>query len=103
MKNMMVLGYPEGLKGENISVISRIMALIDVYDALANDRIYKKAMPYDEVEKLINDGSGKAFDPKVVNIFNLVKGELKNTNELHKDNLYDPNLNRDFIDKIDKI
>lgn len=78
-------GYPENLKGEEISVISRIMALIDVYDALANDRVYKKAMPYEEVEEIINSQSEKSFDPKVINIFLIVKDELKEINEQYKD------------------
>lgn len=78
-------GYPEKLKGVEISVISRIMALIDVYDALANDRVYKKAMSYEEVEEFMNSQSGKSFDPKVVNIFLLVKDELKAINEQYKD------------------
>ena len=78
-------GYPEGLKGEEISLNSRIMSLIDVYDALANDRIYKKAMPYEEVEEFMKSQIGKSFDPKVVNIFLLVKDELKRINEENKD------------------
>lgn len=78
-------GYPEKLKGEEISVISRIMALIDVYDALANDRVYKKALPYEEVEQYIQEQSGKAFDPKIVNVFMLVKDEIKKINEANKD------------------
>ena len=78
-------GYPENLKGDEISTNSKIMALIDVYDALANERVYKKAMPYDEVEQFMRDQSGKAFDPKVVNIFLLVKDKLKQINEENKD------------------
>ncbi len=78
-------GYPEGLKGEKITTVSRIMALIDVYDALANPRIYKPAMPYDEVEKYIKDQSGKAFDPRIVNIFEQVTDQLKEINENNKD------------------
>ena len=78
-------GYPECLKGDEISVISRIMALIDVYDALSNKRVYKDALPYEEVEKYITEQSGKAFDPKVVNIFSLVKENLKEINESNKD------------------
>ena len=61
-------GYPDGLKGEKINIISRIMAVIDVYDALVNDRVYKKAMSYEEAEKYIISQSGKAFDAKIVNI-----------------------------------
>ena len=47
-------GYPDGLKGEEIDIISRVMAIIDVYDALVNDRVYKKAMPYEEAEEYYN-------------------------------------------------
>lgn len=78
-------GYPEGLKSDEISMNSKIMSLIDVYDALANDRVYKKAMPYDEVEEFMKSQSGKSFDPKVVNIFLLVKDELRRINEENKD------------------
>ena len=78
-------GYPEGLKGEEISVAARLMALVDVYDALANDRVYKKAMPYEEVEEYIRSQAGKAFDPKAVNVFNLIKEDLRKINEENKD------------------
>lgn len=73
-------GYPEKLKGNEITVISRLMAIIDVYDALANDRAYKKAMPPNEVEEYIVGQSGKAFDPKMINIFLLAKDDLARIN-----------------------
>ena len=78
-------GYLENKNGEEISVISRIMALVDVYDALANKRVYKPAWPYEEIEAYINSESGKSFDPKVVNVFVLVKDELRQINEANKD------------------
>lgn len=78
-------GYPEGLEGEKINIISRIMAIIDVYDALVNDRVYKKAMSYEEAEDYIISQSGKAFDPKVVNVFINVKSKLKNINEKYRE------------------
>lgn len=78
-------GYPEHLKGEEITVISRLMGLVDVYDALANKRVYKPALPYDEIEEYIIGQSGKAFDPKAVNIFSMVKDKLRAINEEHKD------------------
>ena len=78
-------GYPENLKEDEISTNAKIMALIDVYDALVNERVYKKAMPYDEVEQFMKNQSGKAFDPKVVNIFLLVKDKLQQINEENKD------------------
>ena len=82
-------GYPEGLKGEEISLNSRIMALIDVYDALVNDRVYKKAMPYAEAEEFIRSQSEKLFDPKVVNIFMLVRETLREINDANKDTFYE--------------
>lgn len=78
-------GYPEGLKNDEITTICKIMAVIDVYDALVNDRIYKKAMPYEEAENYIIEQSGKAFDPKVINIFRIVKDDLKRINEENRD------------------
>jgi len=78
-------GYPDGLKEDNINIVSRVMAIIDVYDALVNDRIYKKALAYDEAEQYIISQSGKAFDPKLVNIFMDVKDKLKEINEKYKE------------------
>ncbi|MBQ9279891.1 MAG: response regulator [Clostridia bacterium] len=78
-------GYPEHLKGEEISVISRIMGLGDVFDALANKRVYKPALPYEEIDEYIKSQSGKAFDPKVVNIYSMVKDKMIEINEAYKD------------------
>lgn len=78
-------GYPDGLQGDEIHIVSKIMAIIDVYDALVNDRVYKEAMSYEEAEEYIVSQSGKAFDPKVVNIFLNVKDKLKNINEKYKE------------------
>lgn len=78
-------GYPDNLQGENIKLISRIMAIIDVYDALVNNRVYKKAMSYEEANDYIISQSGKAFDPKIVNIFMNVKDKLKSINEKYKE------------------
>jgi len=79
-------GYPDGLKENEINIISKMMSIIDVYDALVNDRVYKKAMSYEETEDYIISQSGKAFDPKVVNIFMNVKENLRSINEKYKEN-----------------
>ncbi|MBQ3285759.1 MAG: HD domain-containing protein [Ruminococcus sp.] len=62
-------GYPEGLKGEEIPLCARIMAIADVYDALTSERCYKKAIPPKEAVKIIKEESGTHFDPKLVEIF----------------------------------
>ena len=62
-------GYPRGLKGEEIHIFGRITALADVFDALASDRVYKKAWEDERIFKLIREESGKHFDPKLVELF----------------------------------
>ncbi|MGM0427004.1 MAG: HD domain-containing phosphohydrolase [Thermodesulfobacteriota bacterium] len=62
-------GYPEGLKGNEIPLSARIVALADVYDALVNKRVYKEAYPHEKARAIILEGSGKHFDPLVVDAF----------------------------------
>jgi len=62
-------GYLCGLKGEEIPIGARIIAIADVYQALVSDRPYRKAYPKDKAVEIIKDGSGTQFDPKVVNLF----------------------------------
>jgi putative nucleotidyltransferase with HDIG domain len=62
-------GYPRGLKGEEIPASARIFAIVDVWDALTNDRPYRKALPRAEVVDLLKSNSGSHFDPRVVDAF----------------------------------
>lgn len=62
-------GYPEGLKGEEIHIMGRIVALSDVLDALTNERVYKRAWSFDEAAEYIASEKGKMFDPKLVELF----------------------------------
>jgi response regulator RpfG family c-di-GMP phosphodiesterase len=62
-------GYPRGLKGEEIPIGGRIMAIADVYDALVSERIYKPAMPHEQAVDIIIKDSGKHFDPGIVQVF----------------------------------
>ena len=59
-------GYPEGLKGEEIDIRSRIATLVDVFDALLNERPYKPAWAIDKVVAVLQEESGKHFDPQLV-------------------------------------
>jgi putative two-component system response regulator len=58
-----------GIKGENIPLPARIMAIIDVYDALVSERPYKKAFSREEAIKIIKDGEDSHFDPYLAEIF----------------------------------
>jgi len=62
-------GYPHGLKGEEIPLLSRILAIADAYDAMINDRPYQKAISKEEVIEELKKESGKQFDPELVPIF----------------------------------
>ena len=65
-------GYPAGLKGENIPLAGRLMALADTYDALITARPYKQAMEHRDATKEIIQGAGTAFDPALVEVFKTV-------------------------------
>ncbi|MDR0870009.1 MAG: response regulator [Planctomycetaceae bacterium] len=62
-------GYPRGLKGDDIPLCGRIMAVADVYDALLTKRVYKPAFSHEEAKNIIVEGRGKHFDPDCVGAF----------------------------------
>ena len=63
------MGYPEGLKGEEIPLGARIVATIDAWDAMRSDRPYRKALGTDIAESELTKGAGRQFDPQVVQAF----------------------------------
>lgn len=62
-------GYPQGLKGDDIPIEGRIVAVADVFDALTSERPYKKAWPLERALKLLVDGRNEHFDGKLVDLF----------------------------------
>jgi putative two-component system response regulator len=70
-------GYPQGLSGEAIPEAARIVALVDVYDALVNDRVYRPAFPDQEAIQIISMGAGQHFDPRVYEAFMRVLPDFK--------------------------
>ncbi len=62
-------GYPRGIAGLEIPLQGRLMAIVDVYDALISERPYKKPFPPDQSLKIIKEGSGVHFDPALVEVF----------------------------------
>ena len=61
-------GYPNGLVGENIPEIARIIGVADAYDAMASNRSYRNALPQDIVREEIEKGKGRQFDPEIADI-----------------------------------
>ncbi|MEW6089052.1 MAG: HD domain-containing phosphohydrolase [bacterium] len=78
-------GYPNKLKGNEIPLSGRIVALADVFDALINRRCYKSAMSYDEVCEIIKKESSRHFDPDIVNAFFGTYKEIKEILEKYND------------------
>ena len=62
-------GYPNQLVGENIPLLSRILSVADAYDAMTEDRVYRKALPQEVAIAEIRKNSGTQFDPKIANVF----------------------------------
>jgi HD-GYP domain-containing protein (c-di-GMP phosphodiesterase class II) len=59
-------GYPDGLAGEKIPLLARILAVADAYDAMSTTRPYRQAMPYEKVEEILAQGAGQQWDNRVI-------------------------------------
>ena len=70
-------GYPEGLKGEEIPIEARIMAIADVYDALVSKRVYKESMSFEKADSIIMGGMGTQFDPQLERYYLAAKPRLE--------------------------
>lgn len=62
-------GYPSGLKGEQIPRDARIVTIVDTYDAMSSNRVYRKALPKDVIKKELLKERGKQFDPEILDVF----------------------------------
>ena len=78
-------GYPHGLAGQEIPESARILAIVDVYDALTHDRVYRPALPEDEVMEIMHEGAGTHFDPLLLSYFFLHLAEIRRIAEEHAD------------------
>jgi putative two-component system response regulator len=70
-------GYPYGLKGEQIPLLGRVMAIADVYDALVSERSYKKPLSHEEAVTIILSGRGTQFDPNLCDLFITLADQFK--------------------------
>jgi len=82
-------GYPNGLIGEDIPVEARIVALVDVYDALRTNRRYKKAWSHKDTIELLREQKSKHFDPKIVDCFIKNNADYREMYEKMKDEIED--------------
>ena len=78
-------GYPNGLKGTEIPLSSRIVAISDVFDALTSKRPYKEPFPVEKAFAMIRDGRGSHFDPEVVDAFFAIQDEILALKEQYGD------------------
>lgn len=80
-------GYPDGLRGEQIPLSARMMAIADVYDALRSERCYKEAYSHDKALEIIVAERGKHFDPRIVDAFLAVEQEILQVSQQLADRL----------------
>jgi HD-GYP domain-containing protein (c-di-GMP phosphodiesterase class II) len=70
-------GYPAGLKGQEIPIVSRIVCVIDAFDAMVSSRPYRQGLPYEEAVRRLTEASGTQFDSAVVQCFlSFAQGEM---------------------------
>ncbi len=78
-------GYPKGLRGEDIPLCGRIMAVADIYDALISRRCYKEAFPHDRAKAIMRELCGTTFDPVVLDAFLAIEPEILQIAERFRD------------------
>jgi response regulator RpfG family c-di-GMP phosphodiesterase len=78
-------GYPAKLAGDRIPLAARIVAIADVYDALASRRVYKEAFPHEKCVEIIKEGAGKAFDPAIVGVFLKLEADFREIARRYRD------------------
>ena len=82
-------GYPHGLKGTEIPLQGRIMAIVDVYDALVSERPYKKPFTEEETLKIIMENAGTQFDPYIAEVFLSVRDQFSEVKKSYDDKDYE--------------
>ena len=75
-------GYPDGLSGDQIPIAAQVVSLVDVYDALTSERVYKKAIPHDETIRMILDGQCGQFNPLLLECLLDVQDRVRSVEEL---------------------
>jgi putative nucleotidyltransferase with HDIG domain len=69
-------GYPDGLAGEDIPLMARIIAVADSFDAMGSDRPYRKGMPIEQLEAIFRRGAGQQWDPQIVESYFRIRQDV---------------------------
>ncbi|MDR2165160.1 MAG: HD domain-containing protein [Zoogloeaceae bacterium] len=69
-------GYPRQLRGETIPFAARMASIIDVYNAITSQRVYKPALPHEDAIEIMRDLRGRAFDPRITDAFLEISSEI---------------------------
>lgn len=78
-------GYPDGLKGEQIPLSARVVAVADVYDALVSARVYKPAFSHEKATQILLEEKGKLFDPMLIDVFTKINDTFIDISQKHGD------------------
>ncbi|MDR2588792.1 MAG: response regulator [Spirochaetales bacterium] len=87
-------GYPHGLKGDEIPLSCRIMAVANVYDACVTDRIYREGLSHEETCRIIHDGAGAQFDPRIIAVFDSIREKFL---LLHMKSQFQAEIDMEFL------
>jgi response regulator RpfG family c-di-GMP phosphodiesterase len=94
-------GYPQGLRGPEIPISGRLMAVADVYDALMSKRVYKPALTQEKTVEIIKKDSGTHFDPTVVDAFQEMVDEFAAIREQYRDSDEGERIDYDPREQVD--
>lgn len=78
-------GYPDRLAGDQIPLMARILAVADAFDAMGSDRPYRGGMPLEQVERILTEGSGTQWDPRIVRAYFAARDEIRSMWEMARD------------------
>lgn len=94
-------GYPKGLKGEDIPLSARIMAVADVYDALISKRVYKEVTSHEKAVEIMKEGRGSHFDPDILDAFLDVEDKFLEVALQYADNKTEIENKKEHLDLFD--
>ncbi|MFK7777841.1 MAG: HD-GYP domain-containing protein [Gimesia sp.] len=79
-------GYPDRLKGNDIPLMARIIAVADAYDAMGSDRPYRNGMPLEKLENIFREGKGSQWDPEVIDAYFTIREEIIQLSQKYNEN-----------------